>query len=94
MRGLEDVSYLHPFPTQGNFILLQVLHGFTGEELEARLFDDCRVLVNNCGSKDGLDGEFIRVACRTEEDNGRLVEAFKRLEKYTGSGQLDAARAR
>ena len=94
VQGLQGVSYLHPFPTQGNFILIKVLYGFTGEELQACLFEDCRGLVNNCGSKDGLDGEFIRVACRTEEDNGRLVEAFKRLERYTESGKLDAAQAR
>ena len=94
VRGLEGVPYLYPYPTQGNFVLLQVLYGFTGEELEARLFEDSRVLVNNCGSKEGLDGEFIRIACRTEEDNGRLVEAFMRLVKFTESGKLDAVQAR
>jgi len=94
VRGLEGVPYLYPYPTQGNFVLLQVLYGFTGEELEARLFEDSRVLVNNCGSKEGLDGEFIRIACRTEEDNGRLVEAFMRQAKFTESSKLDAVQAR
>ena len=56
--------------------------------------EDCRVLVNNCGSKEGLEGEFIRVACRTEEDNGRLVDAFMRVAKYTESGRLDTVPAR
>ena len=94
VQGLEEVPYLHPYPTQGNFILLRILYGFTGEELETRLFEDCRVLVNNCGSKEGLGGEFIRVACRTEEDNDRLVEAFMRLAKFTESGRLDAVQTR
>jgi len=94
VQSLEAVPYLHPFPTQGNFILLQVLHGFTGEELAARLFEDCRVLVNNCGSKEGLEGEFIRVACRTEEDNGRLVDAFMRIANYTESSRPDAVQVR
>ena len=94
VKDLEEVPYLYPFPTQGNFILLQILYGFTGEELESRLFEDSRILVNNCGAKDGLEGEFIRVACRTEEDNGRLVEALLRLTKYTESGRLDAVQAR
>ena len=83
VRGLAEVPYLRPFPTQGNFVLCSILYGFTGEELAARLFEDSRVLVNNCGSKAGLEGNFIRIACRTEEDNGRLVEAFKRLVKFT-----------
>ena len=94
VQGLEEVPYLYPYPTQGNFVLCWILYGFTGEELAARLFEDCRVLVNNCGPKDGLEGNFIRIACRTEEDNGRLVEAFKRLAKFTEPGKFDAVQAR
>lgn len=94
VRGLEQVPYLYPFPTQGNFILCQILYGFTGEELTTRLFEDSRVLVNNCGSKDGLEGNFIRIACRTEEDNDNLVEIFKRLAKFAGTDQADAVEVR
>jgi histidinol-phosphate/aromatic aminotransferase/cobyric acid decarboxylase-like protein len=94
VRDLEQVPYLYPFPTQGNFVLLQVLYGFTGEELATRLFEDSRVMVNNCGAKDGLEGEFIRVACRTEEDNRQLLEAFMRLVKHIEPGKLDAVQAR
>jgi len=94
VRGLEDVPFLHPYPTNGNFVLCSILYGFTGEELESRLFEDSRILVNNCGSKDGLEGDFIRVACRTVEDNDRLVEALMRIAKSTESGKIDAAQAR
>jgi histidinol-phosphate/aromatic aminotransferase/cobyric acid decarboxylase-like protein len=48
------------------------------------LFDDSRILVNNCGSKLGLDGNFIRGACRTDEDNNRLVEALLRIDESAG----------
>ncbi|NQW22772.1 MAG: histidinol-phosphate aminotransferase family protein [SAR202 cluster bacterium] len=93
-RGLQQVPFLEPFPTQGNFILCRILNGITGEELTAHLFEDCRVLVNNCGAKEGLEGNYIRIACRTEEDNTRLVEAFMRLEKFTEPGKFDAAEVR
>ncbi len=82
VQGLAGVPYLSPFPTHGNFVLCEILHGFTGEELAARLFGDSRILVNNCGSKLGLDGNFIRVACRTDEDNNRLVEALLRIDEF------------
>ena len=88
--GLAEVPYLHPFPTQGNFILCQIMYGFTGESLTTRLFEDSRVLVNNCGAKEGLEGEYIRIACRTAEDNDRLVETFKRLEKFAEADKADA----
>jgi len=90
VRGLTEVPYLHPFPTQGNFVLCQILYGFTGEKLTNRLFEDSRVLVNNCGSKDGLQGDFIRIACRTDEDNSRLVVALKRMAKFTDTNKTRA----
>ena len=90
VRGLAEVQYLYPYPTQGNFVLCRISYGFTGEELAAALFEDSRVLVNNCGSKEGLEGNFIRIACRTEEDNTRLVEALMRLSKYTEPSKLEA----
>ena len=94
VRGLEEVPYLYPYPTQGNFVLCSVLYGFTGEELAARLFEDSRILINDCGSKDGLDGNFIRIACRTEEDNDRLVQALMRIAKFTESGKSAAVQVR
>jgi histidinol-phosphate/aromatic aminotransferase/cobyric acid decarboxylase-like protein len=94
VRGLSEVPFLYPYPTQGNFVLCWILYGFTGEQLASRLFEDCRVLVNNCGSKDGLEGNFIRIACRTEEDNGRLIDALKRLAEFTETSKIDAVPAR
>lgn len=94
VQGLEQVPYLYPYPTHGNFVLCWILYGFTGQELALHLFEDSRILVNNCGSKDGLEGDFVRVACRTEEDNSRLVDSLMRLTKFTKSGKFDAVEAR
>jgi len=94
VRGLEKVPYLYPYPSQGNFVLCWILYGFTGQELAERLYEDCNVLVNDCGSKEGLEDNFIRIACRTEEDNGRLVEALLRLTKFAESGKAEAVEAR
>ena len=94
VRGLNEVPFLYPYPTQGNFVLCWVLYGFTAQELTVRLFEDCRVLVNNWGSKDGLEGNFIRIACRTEEENSRLIDALMRLAKFTEPSKIDAVQAR
>ena len=94
VRELAEVPYIHPFPTQGNFVLCQVLYGFTGEELTARLFEDSRILVNDCGSKDGLEGNFIRIACRTDQDNAIIVQALKRLAKFMDASREDVVEAR
>ena len=94
VRELAEVPYIHPFPTQGNFVLCEILYGFTGEELTDRLFEDSRILVNNCGSKDGLGGNFFRIACRTEQDNAIIVQALTRLARFTDAGRADVVEAR
>ena len=78
-KGLEEVPYLYPYPTQGNFVLCWVLYGFTAQGFTDELFERSRMLVNSCGSKDGLDDHFVRIACRTEEENDRLVEVLKEM---------------
>jgi histidinol-phosphate/aromatic aminotransferase/cobyric acid decarboxylase-like protein len=70
------------------------LNGLTGQEVTERLFEDSRILINNCGSKNGLDGDFIRIACRTKEENNHLVEGLKRMTNLTEADETDAIRAR
>ena len=94
VRKLGEVTYLHPYPTQGNFVLCSILQGFTGQEVTERLFEDSRVLVNNCGLKNGLDGNFIRIACRTKEENNHLVESLKRIMNLAKADETDAIGAR
>ena len=81
-KELGTVPYLYPYPTHGNFVLCRVLDGRTAEEVTAGLFERSRVLINNCGSKHGLDDRFVRVACRTREENSKLVEALKGIGTF------------
>lgn len=77
--GLERLPYVHPYPTQGNFILCRVLHGPTATELTARLFDEHRILVNDRSGKGGLDDRFFRLASRTVEENAALLGALEAI---------------
>ena len=89
--GLQDIPYLKPYPTQGNFVLCRILHGFNASELTAHLFNRHRILVNNCGGKEGLEDSFLRIACRTEEENAELLEALSDLERFCRKGDLPAS---
>ena len=77
--GLQTVPYLRAYPTQGNFVLCRVLDGLTAPELTARLYDEFRVLINDCSGKRGLEGPFVRMASRTEEENLELVRTLRML---------------
>ena len=78
--GLQGVPYLRPYPSQGNFVLSRLLYGFTATELTTRLFEEFRVLINDCSRKKGLDGRFVRMASRTVEENAQLVQALQALD--------------
>ena len=40
------------------------------------------VLIRECSDKEGFDGkQYIRIAVRNNEDNTKLVDAFKELQK-------------
>ena len=43
VSGLEQVPFLYPYPTQGNFVLCWILYGFTGQALARHLFEDQRI---------------------------------------------------
>jgi len=88
---LQDISYIKPYPTQGNFVLCRILHGFNASELTAHLFNRHRILANNCGGKEGLDDSFLRLACRTEEENAELLEALRDLERFCRKDDLPAS---
>ena len=78
-NGLQSVPYLQPYPTHGNFVLSQVIHGITAGELTARLFKESNILINDCSGKRGLDNRFVRMASRTVEENAQLVQALQLL---------------
>ena len=93
-QQLRGVPYLHPFPTQGNFVLCRVLHGFTGGELTSALFEQYNILVNNCSEKEGLEDSYIRIASRTKADNAALVAALQGLDPGPSLGHPDSQTSR
>ena len=75
-RGLQTVPFVHPYPTHGNYVLCRTSSELTGTKITARLFDEHRVLVNDCSRKQGLDYRFFRIASRTAEENEWLVRVL------------------
>jgi len=83
-RGLQSISYLYAYPTDGNFVLCKTLSGWTASNLTEKLFSKFKILINDCSQKNGLDGNFVRIASRTQEENADLIEALKLLIVRTG----------
>jgi threonine-phosphate decarboxylase len=67
------------FPSAANYLLVELGAGMpAASELRARLITKHRILIRNCDSYEGMEaGHYVRVAVRSGEENGRLVQALE-----------------
>ena len=79
LNELRDIPNLRVIPTQANFVMCEVLDGDSSEELAKTLLDEYNILIKNLSAKKGIDGQYIRVAVKTREENGLLVTALHKI---------------
>ena len=73
---LERFSQLKVYPSDVNYLLIEIIAGMTAKELRDRLLPHC-ILIRDCSSFMGLSGNFFRVAVRTRQENNRLLECLE-----------------
>lgn len=72
----SSIDSVLAYPTSANFQLMQIPDGLSSDLATSLMLIRHGVYVRSCSDKIGLDGEFIRVAIRTEVENERIVEAL------------------
>lgn len=86
MQGLTEIPGVECMPSQANYLLCrldgELLQRQTGiswttQELACTLLDKHRIFIKDLSGKKGLDGQYIRLAVRTDEENQRLLEAMR-----------------
>ena len=81
-QKLKSISYLRVMPSQANYFLCEILPPHTANEVVLYMLKHHNILTRDCSNKPGLDGkQYMRIAVRNHEDNTRLVEGLKELEK-------------
>jgi len=77
---LSRFPMLEPYPSEANFLLVEITNGLTAMELREQLI--CQgMIIRDCSNFMGLSANFFRIAVRTREENGRLIECLKRVLK-------------
>lgn len=80
LEELKAIKALHVYPTQANYVLVEVRGGMTATELTERLLVEYNILIKDLTSKFTDDErQYIRLAVRSEEDNTKLIDALKAL---------------
>lgn len=80
MAALDELPFLKVFPSQANYLLVEILHGLTARGLTMRLLLEHRIFIKDLSAKIRNGGrQFVRIAIRSDEDNRKLVEALKQI---------------
>ena len=70
-------NFIHSYPTSANFQLMRMPDGVSADLVTSLMLIRHGVYVRACGDKIGLNGEFIRVAIRTEPENELVFAALQ-----------------
>ena len=77
MKELSEIPGFHVFAGQANYLLIRLADSLpSAVRLKQDLFDSERIVIRECGSFDGLDERYFRIAIRLPDQNKRLVKAL------------------
>ncbi len=76
--ALADCLALRVFPSQANYLLIEICHGPNAAELRSKLMAK-GILIRNCCNFKGLDDRFFRVAVKGRAENEMLVEQLRSI---------------
>ncbi|MFN4083089.1 MAG: aminotransferase class I/II-fold pyridoxal phosphate-dependent enzyme [Bacteroidia bacterium] len=77
LNELARVPGIKVYPSRANFALVELIDGSKSIEMMIKLLYTYGVYVRECSDKIGLDGEFLRIASRSFEENVVILDAFK-----------------
>lgn len=80
LNDLQSIEGIKTYPSKANFALVEFLNETTSFDFTISLLADNGIYVRDCSDKIGLEGQFVRVASRTLEENKLIIAAFR--EKF------------
>ena len=72
---LNQIDGIRVIPSQANYFMVELTGTTTAKELTRKMLLVHDILIKDLSTK--VDGEYIRIAIRSTEDNDKLVNAFK-----------------
>lgn len=79
IKKLSQIDGIKAYPSQGNFVLIELLDGSTAFNCFNKLLLEDGIYTRNCSDKIGLEGEFLRISSRTKKENKKIVKNVRSL---------------
>ena len=78
---LSTIPQIRVYPSRANFALIELIDGTTSSDFISRMLIKYGIYARTCSDKIGLNGEFIRIASRTEKENKIIIDSMKDMFK-------------
>jgi histidinol-phosphate/aromatic aminotransferase/cobyric acid decarboxylase-like protein/choline kinase len=76
---LDEIGFLHVYPSQANYFLCK-LRGISAPELTEQLLEKKEIFIKDLTGKIGIpDDSFFRIAIRDKDDNNKLAFCLKEI---------------
>ncbi|WP_026524645.1 MULTISPECIES: aminotransferase class I/II-fold pyridoxal phosphate-dependent enzyme [unclassified Butyrivibrio] len=79
MNALSEIKYITPFSSQANYILCRIEGGKSSREIAMKLLEN-NLFIKDITPKINDGKQYVRIAVRNEEDNGKLIDLLKSFE--------------
>lgn len=79
LNEISNINGIKVYPTKANFALVEIKNGMNSFEFTMNLLVDYGIYVRDCSDKIGLDGEYVRIASRSFEENLKIINALKEI---------------
>jgi len=76
-RELSKIKEIKVLPSMANFALIELLDGSTSADFVSKMLIKYGVYTRTGSDKIGLNGEYIRIAGRTKEENQIIINSMK-----------------
>ena len=77
-NNMSSIDGLKTYPSKANFVLVELTNGMSANDLAVIMMIKSGVYIRDCGDKIGLEGEFVRVAARTAEENACIITGLQK----------------
>ena len=74
--ALENIAFLRPIPSKANYITCQMMEEYSARTLAEYLLYYHNIMIKDLSWKNGVSGEYVRIAVKTPEENVKLIDAL------------------
>ena len=76
---LSKIPQIKVYPSKANFALFELIDGTTSSDFISKMLIKYGIYARTCSDKIGLNGEFIRIASRTKEENQLIINSMNQM---------------